>query len=76
MLELFSLKGKIILVTGAASGIGRATAKACAEAGATLILLDLNEKGLKETEAMLQGVEVKTYALDLTSLDAIKEVVA
>lgn len=76
MLELFSLKEKTVLVTGAASGIGRATAKACAEAGASLILLDLNEKGLKETEAMLKSVEVKTYALDLTSLDAIKKVMA
>lgn len=76
MVELFSLKKKTVLVTGAASGIGRATAKACSEAGASLILLDLNEKGLKETEAMLQGSELKTYALDLTSLDEIKEVVA
>ncbi|WP_455510065.1 SDR family NAD(P)-dependent oxidoreductase [Butyricimonas paravirosa] len=49
----FSLSGKVILVTGAAGGIGKATAKECSRLGATLILADINEKGLKETMELL-----------------------
>ncbi len=49
----FSLSGKVILVTGASSGIGRACAIRCAEAGASLILLARNEARLQETAAAL-----------------------
>ena len=45
----FSLEGKTILITGAAGGIGRATAIECAKLGAYLILTDMNEEGLKAT---------------------------
>lgn len=49
----FSLEGKTILITGAAGGIGRATAIECAKLGATLILTDINEEGLKATLDLL-----------------------
>ena len=49
----FSLEGKTILITGAAGGIGRATAVECAKLGACLILTDINEEGLKTTLAEL-----------------------
>jgi NAD(P)-dependent dehydrogenase (short-subunit alcohol dehydrogenase family) len=39
-----SFEGKVALVTGAASGLGLATAKAFAEAGAAVVLADWNEK--------------------------------
>ena len=39
----FALQGKTVLITGAASGIGKATALLCAQMGATTILVDLNE---------------------------------
>ena len=45
----FSLEGKTILITGAAGGIGRSTAIECAKLGASLILTDINEEGLKST---------------------------
>nr|MBA2451098.1 SDR family NAD(P)-dependent oxidoreductase [Chloroflexota bacterium] len=45
---LFDLAGRRAVVTGAASGIGRATALALARAGAELLVADLNEEGLAE----------------------------
>ena len=51
----FSLSDKVIMITGGASGIGRATAIACARAGAKLILVDINEKGLEETLSLLNA---------------------
>jgi NAD(P)-dependent dehydrogenase (short-subunit alcohol dehydrogenase family) len=49
------LTGKIVLVTGAASGIGRATALACAERRADLALCDVDETGLAETARRAVG---------------------
>lgn len=42
----FTLEGKIILITGAASGIGRATSIILSKLGAKLILVDINEEGI------------------------------
>lgn len=51
----FSLEGKTILVTGASSGIGKATAIACSRAGACVVLTARNEARLQETCALLEG---------------------
>ena len=72
----FSLEGKTVMVTGAASGIGRATAIQCAEMGAKLFLVDLNEKGLQETKELISHNDVGYRALDLTNLDSLIEMVA
>ncbi|MDR2036303.1 MAG: SDR family oxidoreductase [Bacteroidales bacterium] len=45
----FSLREKTFLITGAASGIGRATSLFLSQMGAKLLLVDINENGLKET---------------------------
>jgi len=50
----FSLSGKNIVISGAASGIARQCAISCAKMGARLIMLDLNEDGLKETLEMVE----------------------
>lgn len=50
----FSLTGKTILVTGASSGIGRATAIACSRMGAKIILSGRNAKELAKTELLLE----------------------
>lgn len=52
------LEGKVALVTGAASGIGLATATRFAQEGASLVLADLEEAALAESAAVLGGVAV------------------
>lgn len=48
------LKGKIAIVTGAASGIGRATALKFALEGAKVVAADINEEGLRPTVAAIR----------------------
>ncbi|HEY3096356.1 MAG TPA: SDR family NAD(P)-dependent oxidoreductase, partial [Acidimicrobiia bacterium] len=47
--EAFDLSGRVAVLTGAASGIGRATAQVLAGAGATVVLGDIDEKGAQAT---------------------------
>ncbi len=54
--------GKIILVTGAASGFGRGIALAFARAGSDLVLADINEEGLRETARMVEDAGSKVLA--------------
>lgn len=61
----FSLKGKTILISGASSGIGRATAIECAKAGASCILLGRSEARLIETFTLLNSDNNKYYIIDL-----------
>ncbi|MGW4120785.1 SDR family oxidoreductase [Nocardia sp. NPDC004711] len=69
-----SLRGKKTLITGAASGIGRATALAAARKGARLVLTDVNAEGLDATVETIRStggiVEVAT-ALDISDYDAV-----
>jgi NAD(P)-dependent dehydrogenase (short-subunit alcohol dehydrogenase family) len=69
------LSGKVAVVTGAASGIGRATALALAERGADLALCDLNEGGLKETADRIEalGRRAFTARADVSRAEAVSE---
>jgi len=49
-----SLRGKVAVITGAASGIGQATAMLFAKEGATVVVVDINDKGGKETVQRLK----------------------
>ncbi|WLT31616.1 SDR family NAD(P)-dependent oxidoreductase [Geothrix sp. PMB-07] len=53
--DLLSLEGQVALVTGAASGIGRGTALRLAEAGAAVLVLDINEAGGQETARLIEA---------------------
>lgn len=63
------MKGKAALITGAAAGLGRATALKLAHAGANLCLVDVNAEGLQETaeQARTLGVEAQPHVADLAS---------
>ena len=66
--------GKVVVITGAGSGIGRALAQQFAAAGARLALSDINEAGLEETLAMLPPTasdNARSYILDVSSCDAV-----
>ena len=78
MAMAIDMTGKVALVTGAASGLGRATARKLAEAGASLCLVDVNPQGLAETADLLAdtGVEVLAHPADLSDPDACTAAVA
>lgn len=71
----FSLDNKRILITGGASGIGKATALLCARMGAEIVLIDLNEQGLKKTSEEIGKESTLFYSLDLTNLEELDSVI-
>ena len=74
-MQAFSLTGKTILITGASSGIGRAMAIACAEAGAILVISGRNTERLTETLHKLKGDGHSMYAADLTKMEELAALV-
>lgn len=70
------LSGRVVIVTGAASGIGRATATAFANEGAILALADINLKGLETVKKSLKGVKVYIEQVDVTNEAACKTFIA
>ena len=73
-LGIRDLRGKRCLITGAASGIGRATAIAAGAQGAELFLTDRNDEGLKQVVAEIRGTggTVSHFAtVDLVDHDAV-----
>lgn len=71
----FSLEGKRILVTGASSGIGKATAEECAKCGAQLVLTARNEERLKATLDTLEGEGHTMMIADLTKQEDLTALV-
>ena len=76
MYNPFSLLGKRILVTGASSGIGRATAIECSKMGANVILTARNEERLNETLQQMDNIQLhQIIVADLSNMDDIKTLV-
>ncbi|WP_086672150.1 SDR family oxidoreductase [Streptomyces albovinaceus] len=77
MTVTYDFRGKTAFVTGAAGGIGRATALAFARAGARVALADLSGDGLHETARLIDaaGGEALTLTCDVTSEDDVQAAV-
>ena len=75
-LDKFKLTGKIAVVTGAARGIGLSTVEALAEAGATVVLTDMNAEVLAAATDSLKakGHSVDSEVLDVTDVKAVQAV--
>lgn len=71
MTNPFSLEGKTILITGASSGIGRATAVLCAKMGASVILIGRNLSELHKTASEIPEEKCEIVQLDLTDYDSL-----
>lgn len=72
--SLFDLDGRVALVTGAASGMGRAMAIGFAEAGADLLLADMNTDGVERTAAQIAQIGRRAVPIecDITDLEQIR----
>ena len=68
----FSLEGKQIMVTGAASGIGRSICVEASKLGAQVTLVDLNEEGTKITLSLMQLGNHHIRITDLTKQEQVK----
>lgn len=74
-LNIFSLEGKRILVTGASSGIGRSAAQLFSKLGAKLVLIARNEERLRLTLESLDGDGHSIFMFDLTQTDDIPKLI-
>ena len=69
MTMTIDMTGKAALITGAASGLGQATALKLAQAGANIFIVDINAAGLEDTATQAQafGVDIVTHTADLAA---------
>lgn len=76
--KAYDLTGRTAFVTGAAGGIGRASAVLLAEAGATVHCADLDAPGLDETASIIKGTggTAHTHQLDVTDREQVRQAVA
>lgn len=75
--SLFSLENKVVLMTGAAGGIGAALAKGMAGIGATMCNCDVSAQGLEALEGEIKaaGGDAHSYIMDVTKNDSINAAV-
>lgn len=73
MINPLDFTGKLILITGASTGIGKETAILLSKLGAKIIMLDINEDGLKEATTCLERNDHHYFRYDLSDLDGIEQ---
>lgn len=74
MFNPFSLEGKVVLITGASSGIGKDTAIECSKMGAQVIITARNSERLNATYGLLQGENHQQFIADLASDGGIESI--
>ena len=75
--DIFSLKNKVALITGGNQGIGKVVSRYLADAGADIIILDLNDaSAVAASIAEEYGVRAKAYVCDVTEQETVESVVA
>lgn len=81
MINPFAIENKTILVTGATSGIGRATALLCAQMGSRVIAVGRDETRLEEQQSQVRGLEARGLednlyiSTDLTDAEQVKALI-
>lgn len=77
-MQKLNLTGRVAVITGAGQGIGAACAAALGEAGATVIVADMNAAAAEATAAELasNGVTAEAAALDVTDSEAVEQTAA
>lgn len=76
MFNPFSIEGKTILVTGAASGMGKATAVTCAKMGAHVVAADFNAAGMAQTISELEGDGHSQFVINLADDGSWNDLIA
>ena len=78
LLATFALEGRVAVITGAASGIGRETARVLAEAGARPIIADIAAEGLEQTAAYVAstGIEAIPVRCDVSQRSEVEALAA
>ena len=71
------LKGKVVIVTGGSSGLGRAAARAFSQEGADVVVADVNEAGAAETVKMITNAGGKAFVMktDVSRADQVEALV-
>jgi NAD(P)-dependent dehydrogenase (short-subunit alcohol dehydrogenase family) len=72
------LEGKVVIITGAAGGIGRETSRVFAAAGAKLVVADISQAGLDETVKVVRadGFDAVAVVVDVGSEESVQQLVA
>ena len=73
--NIINLKDKVIVITGAASGIGREVAIVTSLQGARVIMLDISQEGLDKTLSLLSGEKHCRIITNLANLNELSDVV-